>query len=64
MTLFELFIEELNKLFKLRNILLIHQGNDIVTWNKILEPDDVLDIGHGFFIHMIENRLVELVLNY
>ena len=35
---------------------LIYQGNDIDTWNKILEPDDVLDTGHGFIIHIIENR--------
>ena len=35
--------------------LLIYQGNDIDTWNKILEPDDVLDTGNGFLIQMIEN---------
>ena len=39
-----------------RNNLLIYQGNDIDIWNKILEPDDVLDTGHGYFIQMIENR--------
>ena len=39
-----------------RSNLLICQGNDLDTRNKILEPDDVLDTGHGFFIHMIENR--------
>ena len=33
----------------------MYQGNDIDTWNKILEPDDVLDTGHGYFIQMIEN---------
>ena len=38
------------------NNVLIYQGNDVDTWNKILEPDDVLDTGHGFFIQMIENR--------
>ena len=38
-----------------RNSLLIHQGNDIDTWNKMLEPGKRLDTGHGCFIHMIEN---------
>ena len=38
------------------NNLLIYQGNDIDIWNKILEPDDVLDTGHGYFIQMIENK--------
>ena len=39
-----------------RSNLLKYQGNHIDTWNKILEPGDVLDTGHGFFIKMIENR--------
>ena len=39
-----------------RNNVLIYQGNDIDTWSRILEPDDVLDIGNGFLIQMIENR--------
>ena len=38
-----------------RNNALMYQGNDIDTWNKILEPDDVLDTGHGYFIQMIGN---------
>ena len=41
-----------------KNNVLIYQGNDIDTWNKILEPDDVLDTGHDFLIQMIENRTV------
>ena len=39
-----------------RNNVLIYQGIAIDTWSKILEPGDLLDTGHGFFIHMIENR--------
>ena len=41
-----------------RSNLLIYQGNDVDIWNNILEPDDVLDTGHGYFIQMIENRTV------
>ena len=43
-------------LVKSKNNLSIYQGNDIGTCNKVLEADDALDIGHGFFIQMIENR--------
>ena len=39
-----------------RNNVLIYQGNDNDIWNKLLEPDDLLDTGHGFFIHMVEHR--------
>ena len=39
-----------------RSNVLMYQGNDIDTWNKILEPDDIRNTGHGYFIQMIENR--------
>ena len=39
-----------------RNNVAIYQGIDKDIWNKILEPDDVVDTGHGFFIKMIDNK--------
>ena len=41
-----------------RNDVLIYQGNDKDTWSKILEPNDLIDTGHGFFIQMTEIKPV------
>ena len=42
-------MEYIPKVVKLyRSNVLIYQGNEVDTWNQILEPDDILDTGQVY----------------